>query len=146
MKDGMDLVEENGSSPNSIRLMRFLMGFLFVLGLFLIEIGIAEIILGNDFRCRETARSARLALDPYAACLPEATHYFFQVLSRGPFAIVGTQIASPIAWLVTGTLYGFLGGFLAQFSPRMAIVIYSGVHVAALFIMTVLTFLSNFIA
>ena len=145
MKTGADMEEKNGYSPNSIRLMRFLMGFLFTTAIFLIEIGISEIVLSDNLRCRETAQSARLALDPDVACLPEVIRYFFMVLSRGPFAIVGTQIQSLIAWFVTGSFYGVVGGLLAQFTPRMAIGIFLGVHIVLLAVMTILTFFSNYI-
>jgi len=146
MNSDMDVEDKNDYSPNSIRLMRFLMGFLFAVALFLIEIGISEIILGDDIRCREAARSARLVLDPESACLPEAIHYFLLVLSRGPFAIVGTQIQSVVAGLLTGSLYGIIGGVLAQFTPRIAIGIYMGIHIVSLVLMTILAFFSNFIA
>ena len=146
MNSGVDVEEKNGYSSNSIRLMRFLMGFLFAVALFLIEIGISEIVLGDDIRCREAARSARLVLDPYVACLPEAVHYFLLVLSRGPFAIVGAQIHSGVAWLLSGSLYGLVGGGLAQFTPRIAIEIYLGIHIVALVLMTILAFFSSFIA
>ena len=136
---------KNGYSVTNIRLFRFLMGFLFVIAVFLIEIGISEIILENDFHCREVARSSRIALDPYAACLPEVVHYFFIVLFRGPFAIIATQVSNVVAWLFTGSLYGILGGFLAQFTPRIAIGIFFAIHILALVIMTILTFFSNYI-
>jgi hypothetical protein len=145
MNSDVDLEDGNDYSPSSIRIMRFLMGFLFVIALFLIEVGISEIILGNDFQCREYARSSRLALDPYAACLPELVHYFFIVLNRGPFGILGYQIPDIGAWLVTGGFYGILGGFLAQFTPRAAIIIFLGIHMIALGILTVLTFFANYI-
>lgn len=145
MSSGLDGEDRNEYSLRSIRLMRFLMGFLLVVALFLIEVGISEIVLDKDFRCREIARSARLALDPYAACLPEIVHYFFIVLSRGLFAIVGTQIHNAIAWLLMGSLYGILGGFLGQFTPRIALGIYAAIRIVALVIMTILTFLLNYI-
>jgi hypothetical protein len=145
MNSGVESEDRNEYSPSSIRLMRVLMGFLFAFALFLIEVGISEIVLGNDIQCRENARSSRLALDPYAACLPELVHYFFVVLNKGPFSILSYQIPNVGAWIVTGGFYGILGGFLAQFTPRIAAIIFLGIHLLILAVLTMLTFFANYI-
>lgn len=139
--------EKSSFTKESFRLMRFLMGFLFALALFLVEIGIAEIVLGNDLRCREIAQSGRVVLDPDAACLPEGIHYSLLVLSRGPFTIVGSQVPSAFAWILTGGLYGIVGGFIALFTAtRLGVGIYLGIHALALVLMTILAYISRFIA
>ena len=69
----------------------------------------------------------------------------FMVLSKGPFAIVATQAQSLIAWIVTGGFYGIAGGFLAQFTPRMAIGIFLGIPLVLLAVIHILTFFSNYI-
>ena len=84
-------------------------------------------------------------MDPYSVCLPEVVHYFFIALSRGPFAVVATQTANMIAWVLTGSVYGILGGFLGQFTPRIGLGIYTAIHILALVIMTILTFFANYI-
>lgn len=133
----------NSSSPQ--RLIRFILGFLFVLAFFLVEIGISEIVLVNDAQCREAARSGKLVLDPYDACLPEVLYHFFNVLSRGPFAIIAAGVEATFAWFVTGTFYGLIGGILAQFTPRFALGVWFGVHLGSLILMTAIAFISNYI-
>ena len=131
---------------NTLRVMRFLMGFLIALGIILIEIGIAEIYLERDARCRESIHSERIIVDPYELCTPEAGIYFLRALSRGPFAAEGSEVSNILAWILMGLTYGIIAGFLAQFPRRTGILIFVGFQILALFAFTVVAFMSTFIA
>jgi hypothetical protein len=125
--------------------MRFLMGFLIVSGLILVEVGIAEILLQRDADCRESIRSTRLVVDPYSLCTSEAGMYFLHALSRGPFAAEDSEVPQLLAWIAMGISYGLIAGFLAQFPRRTAILVFSGFHILALISFTVVAFASTFI-
>jgi hypothetical protein len=125
--------------------MRFLMGFLIVSGLILVEIGIAEILLQRDADCRESIQSTRLVVDPYSLCTSEEGMYFLHALSRGPFAAEDSEVPQLLAWIAMGISYGLIVGFLAQFPRRTAILVFSGFHILALFSFTVVAFASTFI-
>jgi hypothetical protein len=133
-------------SPTSMRLMRFLMGFLFALALFLVELGISYILLDNDTRCWEVAQSSQVGMDPQSTCLPEGIRYFLLALSKGPFAALRVEVSSSVAWIVTGSIYAVLGGFLAQFPPRFAASVYLALHALAIIILTVIAYLLRYIA
>jgi hypothetical protein len=126
-------------------MMRFLMGFLLALGLFLLELGISQIVLSDDAHCREVIQSGRLISDPDEECLSEGMYYFMIALSRGPFASAHSNVQAPIAWMITAGIYGILGGILSVVARRLAIGIFLGIHVLGLVVLTFLAYLSNYI-
>lgn len=132
-------------STSSLRLMRFLMGFLIVLGLILVEIGIADIYLDKDTKCREAIPSGRIIVDPHTICTSEVGIYFLNALSRGPFAAERSEVPDILAWVVMGLSYGIVAGFLAQFPQRTAIVVFIVIHIVALISFTVIAYVSTFI-
>ena len=133
-------------SVTSVNTMRFLMGFLLALGLFLLELGISQIVLSDDARCREVIQSGRLTSDPDEECLSEGMYYFMVALSRGPFASAHSNVQAPIAWMITGGIYGILGGILSVVARRLAIGIFLGIHALGLVVLTFVAYLSNYIA
>ena len=126
-------------------LMRFLMGFLLVLGFFLFELGISQIVLADDARCREALQAGRLALDPYEECMSEGMYYFFQAISRGFFVSAHSEVSTVVAWILAGCIYGLLGGFLTLFIQKWAISIFLGIHALTLLTLTFIAYISNFI-
>jgi hypothetical protein len=135
----------NDRSITSVNMMRFLMGFLLALGLFLLELGISQIVLSDDAHCREVIQSGRLISDPDEECLSEGMYYFMIALSRGPFASAHSNVQAPIAWMITAGIYGILGGILSVVARRLAIGIFLGIHVLGLVVLTFLAYLSNYI-
>jgi hypothetical protein len=132
--------------PNaSISIMRFLMGFLLALSLFLFELGVSQIVLADDTHCKEVLKSGRLVSNPENECLSEGIYYFLVTLSRGPFASVRSNVEAPVAWILTGVIYGVMGGIVATFIRRFAVGIFLGIHVMGLVIMTLMAYLSNYI-
>lgn len=136
---------ESNASKNTLRAMRFLMGFLIALGVILMEIGVAKIYLERDVRCRESIQSDRLVVDPYELCTSETGIYFLNALSRGPFASEKSEVPDALAWILVGITYGVIAGFLAQFPRRTAILVFAGFHFLALFAFTLVAFMSTFI-
>jgi hypothetical protein len=136
---------QTGNSNTTLRMMRFLMGFLMVLGLILVEIGIAEIFLEKDARCRASISSGRIIVDPYEICTPELGMYFLNALSRGPFATDRSEVPQILAWVAMGISYGVIAGFLAQFPRRTAVSVFIGFHLLALISFTVIAYASTFI-
>jgi hypothetical protein len=125
--------------------MRFLMGLFLAASLIMFEIGVAEILLARDGRCREMAAASRLAQDPDDVCLSQGGLGFLQVLSRGFYAFSGESASSALAWAVTGGVYALLGGFLAQFSYRLSVGIFLILHIFAIAVLSFLTYISPFV-
>ena len=136
---------DHDHSNTSISLMRFLMGFLLAISLFLLELGVSQIVLSGNEDCKEVLQSGRIVSDPHDECLSEGVYYFMVALSRGPFASMHSKVGAPIAWVLTGVIYGVLGGILSTFIRRFAIVIFLGIHVLGLVILTLMAYLSNYI-
>lgn len=137
---------KSGYTTNTLRALRFSMGFLIAIGLILVEIGIAEIYLEKDIRCREALPTGRIILDPFTECTSEVGIYFLRALSRGPFSGEGSQVPEMLAWLILAVSYGLIAGFLAQFPRRTALVAFGVLHLLALVSFTMIAFASTFIA
>lgn len=136
---------ETSYTANTLRALRFSMGFLFAIGLILVEIGIAQIYLDKDARCREALPSGRILLDPFSECTSEVGIYFLRALSRGPFAAERSEVPDVLAWVILASAYGLLAGFLAQFPRRTALVGFGVLHLLALGSFTVIAYASTFI-
>jgi len=133
-------------SMNSVVLMRFLMGFLLALALFCIELGVSQIVLNKDAHCRQLGESGRLLTNLDEECLSEGAYYFMVTLSRGPFSSSNSSVQPIIASSLAGMIYGILGGLLAVFARKYAIIIFLGIHVLILIIFTFIAYITNFIA
>jgi hypothetical protein len=136
---------KNEGSIDSRVLMRFLMGFMLVLGLFLFELGISQIALAGEARCRENLESGRLLSTASEKCMSEGIYYFLQALSRGPFATAHSEVPNALAWILTGGVYGVIGGFLTLLAQKWAVGIFLGIHALALVILTFIAYISNYI-
>jgi hypothetical protein len=134
------------SDMTKMRMMRFIMGLLLAMGLFFIEMGVAEILLSKDNRCLEMAASAKSGMGRRDECLSEVSRSAFLALSHGPFAVVGKDAASALAWCITALIYGLMGGFFAQFPYKIGLGLFLGIHVLILVILTLLGYMSGFIA
>ncbi len=137
---------DNDQSMTSVHVMRFLLGFLLALALFLVELGVSQIVLNSDVHCREVVQSGRLLSDPDEECLSEGIYYFLIALSRGPFVSAHSNVQPLIAWMFTGVMYGIVGGIIAIFTRRLAVGIFLGIHAFGLVILTLIAYLSNYIA
>ena len=133
-------------SGYSVSLMRFLMGCLLALGLFMLELGISQVLLVRNDHCKAVLETGRLLQDPDEECMSEGVYYFLRALSRGPFASVHSNVPSMAAWMMTGVIYGILGGLLVTFVQRFGVAFYLGIHALALVILSFIAYFSNYIA
>ena len=133
-------------SGYSVSLMRFLMGCLLALGLFMLELGISQVLLVRNDHCKAVLETGRLLQDPDEECMSEGVYYFLRALSRGPFASVRSNVPSMTAWMMTGIIYGILGGLLVTFVQRLGVAFYLGLHALALVILSFIAYFSNYIA
>lgn len=128
-----------------MRMMRFLMGSILAIGLFLIEMGVAEILLSKDNRCLEMAASAKAGMGRRDECLTEIGRSSLLALSRGPFAVFRKEASPAVAWFVTAVLYAILGGFFAQFAYKIGLGLFLGVHILIVVVLTFMGYISGFI-
>lgn len=92
----------------------FVLGALLAAALFLIEAGIAEILIAMDQDCRASISSVRLAPDPFQVCASEWQWYLVRALSRGIVWIFNQDSAPFIGWITMGLIYSLVGGMSAQ--------------------------------
>lgn len=124
----------------------FILGAVLALSLFLIEAGVAEILIGNDNACREGLRHMRLAPDAFSVCQPEWVWFMLRSVSRGwPWLI---DINSPplLGWVVMGIYYGVLGGMSQQLSRRSGWIFFLLVQLGTFAIVAGLAYIRQFIA
>jgi hypothetical protein len=112
------LTTERTAHPRKLRLdgraRVFVIGALLAGALFLIEAGIAEILIAMDQECRASIASIRLAPDPFNVCAPEWQWYLVRALSRGIPWVINQESAPIIGWLSMGAFYAILGGISGQ--------------------------------
>lgn len=92
----------------------FVLGALLAAALFLIEAGIAEILIAMDQDCRASISTVRLAPDPFQVCASEWQWYLVRALSRGIVWIFNQDSAPFIGWITMGLIYSLVGGMSAQ--------------------------------
>ena len=92
----------------------FVLGALLAAAFFLIEAGIAEILIAMDQECRASIASVRLAPDPFQVCATEWQWYLVRALSRGVVWVINQDSTPFIGWITMGLIYSFVGGASAQ--------------------------------
>jgi hypothetical protein len=92
----------------------FVLGALLAAAFFLMEAGIAEIMIATDQECRGSIASVRLAPDPFQVCASEWQWYLVRALSRGVVWVFNQDSAPFIGWITMGLIYSFVGGASAQ--------------------------------
>lgn len=109
---------EPNKQPRLIKLDKhakiFIVGALLAAALFLIEAGVAEILIAIDEECRASIASIRLAPNPFDVCAPEWQWYLMRAVSRGIAWVINLDIAPVVGWLTMGLVYSILGGTVAQ--------------------------------
>ena len=81
--DSQELLRPPRASPSGERLQRFLIGFLFAMAFFLIEAGIAEVLLARNEVCLQNLSDFRLSPDPNRVCMSEFEFFLARGRSRG---------------------------------------------------------------
>ena len=123
-----------------------MVGALFAAAFFLVEAGIAEILLANNAQCEAMVSNLRLRFGLQDICKPEWAVYMLGALSRGIVGLVFPSAPALLAWLTMGVIYAMVGGGCGQLSPRWGVAIYLGGHIALVSILAGLGYLSQFIA
>jgi len=140
-----DLLTSLGSFLSDDRSQRFLIGFLFAMAFFLIEAGVAELLLARNETCLASLSEFRLAPDPNVVCMSEFEIFLARGLSRGPIGTLSPATSAFIAWPIIAVLYGLMGGGFAQLSLRPAIGGFLIVHFILLMAFVSVDYISQFI-
>lgn len=124
----------------------FIVGALFAGALFLVEAGIAEILIAIDQDCRASISSVRLAPDPFDVCASEMQWYLARATSRGIVWVVNRDSAPIVGWLTMGFIYALTGGLSAQTFRGKGIVAFLIAQVGIIAALTGLGYFRQFIA
>ena len=143
--DPEDLLTSVRSFLSDDRPQRFLVGFFFAMAFFLIEAGVAEVLLARNEVCLQTLSGFRLAPDPNQICMSEFEFFFARSLSQGAIGSLSPGTSPFIAWPIMAVLYGLIGGGFAQLSLRAAIAGFLIVHVILLMGFMSIDYISQFI-
>jgi len=125
---------------------RFLVGALFAAAFFLVEAGIAEILLSSNAQCEAMVSNMRLRFGLEDVCTPEWVVYMLGAISRGIVGLLFPGSPALLAWLSMGGMYAIAGGGCAQLSPRWGVSIYLAGHIALVALLAGLGYISQFIA
>ena len=125
---------------------RFMVGALFAAALFLVEAGIAEILLANHAQCEAMVSNMRLRFGLQEVCTPKWAVFMLGAISRGIIGLILPGAPAFVAWLTMGGIYALAGGGCGQMSPRWGVVIYLAGHIAIVALLAGLGYISQFIA
>jgi len=124
----------------------FILGAILALALFLVEAGVAQILIGSDLTCREALSRMRLAPDAFTACQPEWIWFMLRALSRGWVWLMDASSPAAVGWLVMGGYYAVLGGMSQQLSRRSGWLIFLALQLATVALVAGLGYVRQFIA
>ena len=125
---------------------KFIIGALLAASFYFISAGISEIFLASYERC--VAQNERLFLSPLIddVCQPEWLVLLIRASSRHLLGLLFPGAPVIVAWFGTSLLYGILGGFLGQVTPKWGIITFFIVHLALVSIVAMMAYMSRFIA
>jgi hypothetical protein len=124
---------------------RFLVGLFLGVAVYLIEAGIAELLLAEDARCIEAALRMRFGPAPRLVCYSEFTVILLSTFSYGLGTFILSSSSSVLGIMLAAMLYGVLGGFVAQLPQRWAIASFFVVNLLLVFVITSIQYLSTYI-
>jgi len=124
----------------------FLIGALLAAAVFLIEAGVAEILIAMDQECRASIASIRLAPDPFDVCASEWQWYLMRAMSRGIAWVINLDSAPIIGWLTMGLVYALIGGSVAQMFRGRGFVVFLIAQVGLVAALMGLGYFRQFIA
>ena len=125
---------------------RFMVGALFAAAFFLVEAGVAEILISNNARCEAMVSGMRLRFGVQDVCTPDWVVYMLGAISRGILGVIFPGAPAFLAWLTMGGIYALAGGGCGQLSPRWGVAIYLAGHIALVALLAGLGYISQFIA
>jgi hypothetical protein len=124
----------------------FLIGALLALALYLVEAGIAEILIGSDAVCRQALTRQRLAPNPFTACQAEWIWFMLRAAARGWVWLFNSHTPLLPAWFSMGVYYAFAGGISAPLDRISRVLLFLLVQVGTIAIISGLGYLRQFIA
>lgn len=124
----------------------FLVGALLAMAFFLIAAGIVEIAIAIDQDCRDLVASVRLSPDPFTVCMPEWEYYGLRAASRGVVWLFNPEAAPILGWIVMSIFYAVLGGISARVTGPRGILVFIGLVIAVVAIISGLGYMKTFIA
>jgi hypothetical protein len=124
---------------------RLAVAMLLAAALFLIEAGVAEIILANDATCREGLSYQRIAREPEDACLPEWQGYMLRAVSRGVVGLLLPNAPAMLATLTMAAIYVLLGGACSQLTASSGVAVFAASQVALTALLAGLMYVSQYI-
>lgn len=126
-------------------MLAFLIGALAVAAIFLIEAGLAEILLARDTECIEAAERMRFGPPARFKCLPEFVAEMLKAVSKGFVQIAVPQAGDLVAWIGMATFYAIFGGAISQLSFRWAVSSYLALHLIIVLVVGSIGYLSKYI-
>jgi hypothetical protein len=123
------------------RLDRFLVGALLAAGLFLIEAGVADVLIAREMACRTEIDLLRWGQDLGELCTPAWVLPILSALSRGALDFQGSGGSISTLWFATGGFYALLGGLCGQIAAKWGAAIFLLIQLSSLAVITALGFL-----
>ena len=123
-----------------------MVGALFAAAFYLVEAGVAEILLANNAQCEAMVFNLRLRFGLQEACTPEWAVYMLGAISRGIIGLILPGAPALLAWLTMGAFYAVAGGGCGQTSSRWGVAIYLAGHITLVALLAGLGYISQFIA
>lgn len=130
----------------SLSLESVLLAALIAAAAFLIEAGVAEVILARHTVCVAASRSLRLGQLSPPGCLSAEALAAVTALGRGPVGVFGSESPPAVAWLAALPLQGFLGVLSRLFGGRWWLAVLLGLQATLTAVLAAAGFLRMFIA
>jgi hypothetical protein len=135
----------NTSIKLDTRTKIFVVGALLAGAFFLMEAGVAEIMIAVDQECRASISTLRLAPDAFEVCASEWQWYLVRAASRGIPWVINREGVPIIGWLTMCFVYSLLGGVCAQIFRRRAVIAFLIIQVGMIAALMGLGYFRQFI-
>lgn len=135
---------QKGKSSSHFQIL--IIGALLGVSVFLLEAGIAEILLARDMQCRQSYSGFRLRPDPTTFCMPEWQTLMLGSTSLGIVGLFFPTVAQAVAWLLMGALYAGLGAACSQLPAKWSVFVFAIINILLIALVAGLGYLSKYIA
>ncbi|MBN1265757.1 MAG: hypothetical protein JXA25_09710 [Anaerolineales bacterium] len=111
---------------------KILPGALFAVALILIEAGIGAFMIGKNAACREEAERLRERFVSSDMCISDEAGKFAEVLFRGPFFMMDSEVSPWASLTLTAVVYGVIGGVASLLRLRWGFLLFLLIHLVLL--------------
>lgn len=133
---------EPTTRPFDVRLI--LLGGLLGAAFYLVQAGVAEIVLAENAACLARTEQLRIGFLPEEVCMPEWQRLLFQGATRGIPGVILRRV--PLAGrALTAILYVLLGGVCSQLPRKMGLIVFLLSAVFMVAVAALLSYLAQFI-